>query len=302
MRKQLIAALVGAVAATIVAGGVALAAIPGPDGVIQGCYDSGGNVKVVAALPCPRNYTPFQWHQQGPPGTPGAPGANGSDGADGVSPSVTALAAGDSHCPAGGAALTDAAGTTAYVCSGLNGADGQPFSGTFTSPNGEYSISVTDAGIRLERTGGSVVELAGNDIVVQSAGAYSTLAGTILSLTSGSGFSLTSGDDMTTSVGSSLQTAVAGNVATSVGNNLTVDVGKKATVAVHDDLQVHVSKRLDVLSDSSTTLQSSTGLSLRGSTVSVNGGSPCQGAARQGDLVSLMTGAILTGSATVCIG
>ena len=59
MRKQLIAALVGALAATIVAGGVAFAAIPGPDGVIQGCYDSGGNVKVVSACPVRRTTRRF---------------------------------------------------------------------------------------------------------------------------------------------------------------------------------------------------------------------------------------------------
>jgi hypothetical protein len=60
----------GGAVAIMLAGGVAWAAI-GDGGVIQGCYDSGGNVKVVAALPCPRGYTPFQWNQQGPPGIPG---------------------------------------------------------------------------------------------------------------------------------------------------------------------------------------------------------------------------------------
>ena len=94
-----------------------------------------------------------------------------------MSPSVTSLAAGDPNCPAGGAALTDAAGATAYVCSGQDGADGQPFSGTFTSPNGEYSISVTDAGIRLERTGGSFIVLSGGNVVVQTDGAYRRLRG-----------------------------------------------------------------------------------------------------------------------------
>ncbi len=52
-RRDLIAAGLGAVAATVLAGGVAWAAIP-EGGVIQGCYDSGGNLKVVASLPCPR--------------------------------------------------------------------------------------------------------------------------------------------------------------------------------------------------------------------------------------------------------
>jgi hypothetical protein len=118
--RDLIAALVGASAVLVVAGSVAWAGIPGTSGVIQGCYDSGGNVKVVEALPCPRNYTPFQWNQQGQPGT------NGTNGTNGVSPQVTPLPEGDANCPAGGAALTDASGTTAYICSGADGLPGEP--------------------------------------------------------------------------------------------------------------------------------------------------------------------------------
>jgi microcystin-dependent protein len=81
--RKLVTALVAAAAAGAVAGGVAWATIPDSSGVIQGCYDSGGNVKVVAALPCPRGYTPFQWNQQGPPGIPGATGGTGPAGAKG---------------------------------------------------------------------------------------------------------------------------------------------------------------------------------------------------------------------------
>ena len=50
------------------------------------------------------------------------------------------------HGPIVTGAITDAAGHTAYVCSGQNGADGQPFSGTVSSPNGLYALSVTDDG------------------------------------------------------------------------------------------------------------------------------------------------------------
>ena len=84
----------------------------------------------------------ISWNQQGQkgdPGTPGPAGKNGAAGANGTSPTVTQLPVDDSHCSAGGAAITDAAGTTAYVCSGVNGQDGkdgQSFASTFTSPNG----------------------------------------------------------------------------------------------------------------------------------------------------------------------
>ena len=48
----MLAALVVAVSSAT----IALGAI-GDSGVIQACYDDGGNVKVVSALPCPRGYT-----------------------------------------------------------------------------------------------------------------------------------------------------------------------------------------------------------------------------------------------------
>jgi hypothetical protein len=52
------AALVGGALALLLSGGMAWAAtIPGDAGVIQACADSGGNVKVVPALPCPKGYT-----------------------------------------------------------------------------------------------------------------------------------------------------------------------------------------------------------------------------------------------------
>ena len=68
-----------------VAAGVAYAtgAIPGSDGVIHGCYDSGGNVKVVAAT-CPRGYTPLPWNQTGPSGAQGPAGPTGAAGPRGA--------------------------------------------------------------------------------------------------------------------------------------------------------------------------------------------------------------------------
>jgi hypothetical protein len=87
----------------VVAAGVAYAAggIPGPNGTIQGCYDGGGNVKVVASLPCPKGFTALSWSQQGPTGPTGPqgpqgqPGANGATGATG--PQGPQGASGSSH-------------------------------------------------------------------------------------------------------------------------------------------------------------------------------------------------------------
>jgi hypothetical protein len=60
---------------------------------------------------------------QGPPGPAGPAGPAGPQGdvgpagPAGTSPTVTPLAVGDPNCPLGGVAITDAAGTTGYVCS-----------------------------------------------------------------------------------------------------------------------------------------------------------------------------------------
>ena len=74
--------LVGAISTALI-GGIAWAAIPGPGGIIQGCYDAGGNLKVVHALPCPKNHTSLPWNQQGVPGTNGTNGTNGTAGVSG---------------------------------------------------------------------------------------------------------------------------------------------------------------------------------------------------------------------------
>jgi hypothetical protein len=79
---------------------------------------------------------------------------------------VTQLASGDTHCATAGASITDAAGNTAYVCNGADGADGKSFDGTFTSPGGEYSISVTDSGIKLSDTAGGSLQMAGGTVKV----------------------------------------------------------------------------------------------------------------------------------------
>jgi hypothetical protein len=67
-----------AIAALVVAlGGAAYAAIPDGSGVITGCYDGGGNLKVIdtaSAPSCPKGYTTVTWNQSGRQGPQGAPG------------------------------------------------------------------------------------------------------------------------------------------------------------------------------------------------------------------------------------
>jgi hypothetical protein len=163
-----VAAATGAIATLLIAG-IAWAAIPGPNGVIQGCYDSGGNVKVVEALPCPRNYTPFSWNAQGVAGAqgpkgdkgdkgdPGTTGANGTNGADGQGATVERK---DPLVPCSsgrGVEVTGANGTT-VVCDGApgergtqgeqglpgqDGADGEAGPAGPPGPSGAFTIAMS---------------------------------------------------------------------------------------------------------------------------------------------------------------
>lgn len=131
---------------------------------------------------------PGQPGAPGAPGPPGAPGAPGKDGTNGVSATVSHLAAGDAHCGTGGAAITDAQGSTAYICNGADGTNGQSFSGTFTSPNGQFSIAVADDGITLSAPA--------NTIKLDAGGAISLTADTSLAMQAGASASLNAGTSL----------------------------------------------------------------------------------------------------------
>ena len=79
----------------------------------------------------------------------------------------------------------DASGSTAYVCSGANGrdgTDGQSFTGSFTSPNGQFSISVSDSGIVLGKPGGTFIQLTGSDIAERSTDTASIISQGVMTI------------------------------------------------------------------------------------------------------------------------
>lgn len=243
MRRTLVLAATGVAAITCCGIAFAAVALPfsGDGNTINGCYSSKGTLTVLTPdePTCPKKSEPIQWNVTGPAGAPG------------VSPSVAALAEGDSNCPTGGAAITDANGLTAYVCSGAkgaDGADGEPFAGTFTS--GQYSLSVTDDGITLSGPLSTKIELGPTGVTIES-----TNPVTIRSAT---------------------------------------NVNVRATA-------------LGLRGDATLTAEGSGTAQLKGGLVQIGGGS-CQPAARLGDQVTgtangpTVTGQIITGAPTVCVG
>jgi hypothetical protein len=86
MKKTLLGAAAGALAATAIAGGVAWATIPGADGVIHGCYQKEeGILRVVddADPTCRPSEVAISWSQTGPQGVPGPQGPAGPTGPQG---------------------------------------------------------------------------------------------------------------------------------------------------------------------------------------------------------------------------
>jgi len=85
------AAVLLVVVAVVGGGTFAVAAIPGPDGLIKGCVKKSGARKGAVRVidhnrACSRRERTLSWNQQGPqgaPGTPGTAGAPGQPGEDG---------------------------------------------------------------------------------------------------------------------------------------------------------------------------------------------------------------------------
>ncbi len=89
MNKRIGLVTAGLVAGLVMVGGTAFAvssSIPDSAGVIHGCYDSGGNMKVIdtsVTASCPKGYSSLNWNQQGPAGSPGLAGSPGQQGVQG---------------------------------------------------------------------------------------------------------------------------------------------------------------------------------------------------------------------------
>jgi len=251
--------LVVAAAAFAAAGGIAYASIPDAGGTYHACMLKGiGTIRIIDTDKQRCNTaleTEITFNQKG------------QDGLNGVSPTVAQVDPGGA-CANGGAAITDAAGHTAYVCNGADGAKGdpgEPFSGTFTSPSGAYSLTVDDTGVTIAH-GTDTIKLVDDDVTVHVHG--------------GIRFE-----------GDSLSSMIGHDVDLRAGTNLTL----------------RASSNFDLRANGQGNVQSSNTLSLGGSMVNVNGctapaariGDQVVGVA---DPQGSVFAHILTGSPTVCIG
>jgi len=207
----------------LAAAGVAYATIPDGGGVYTACkLNATGTIRLIdpsgpsssLLSHCTVLESQITWNQKGQPGDPGK---------DGSSPTVTQLQVGDSHCATGGgASITDAAGHVAYVCNGATGADGQPgqpgkdgapFNGTFTSPNGQFTLTVADGGVTIAGPDSSISLPAAGGIVINASKESTTVGG-----------------DRTESVGGSDSLDVRGNRTEHVSASLSIASSASASI------------------------------------------------------------------------
>jgi hypothetical protein len=98
----------------LLVGGVAYASIPGPGGVINGCYvKSGGALHVIdSGATCASNQTPLNWNQTGPQGPTGPTGPQGAAGPSGPKGDTGATGSAGSQGPTGPTGPTGPPGAT----------------------------------------------------------------------------------------------------------------------------------------------------------------------------------------------
>jgi type VI secretion system secreted protein Hcp len=134
---------------------IAVAAIPGDDGSINGCYSKGnGDLRVVEnGADCRKHETPIKWSQRGPAGPQGIPGVQGEPGAKGdkgdAGPAGPAGAPGNAAILVGGAALN--AGTADAFLK----LDGVPGESADAKHKGEIDLESFSFGVK--RTGSGSV-------------------------------------------------------------------------------------------------------------------------------------------------
>ncbi len=160
--------LLGVVIVLAVSGGIAYATIPDSEGIIHSCVRKGekgdegdaGRIRIVENEAQCRKRKEFalSWNQRGPQGPQGLQGERGPQGPQGLQ---------GEQGPQGPQGLQGERGPQGPQ--GERGPAGT-FTGTVRSPNGVFTLSVTNSGIVLSGPGGTVrVDYAGAKVTTRGA-------------------------------------------------------------------------------------------------------------------------------------
>lgn len=154
----------------------AMVAAQGNGEMYYACVNnSSGTIKMTSSTgTCATNELRIEWNKEGPQGIPGIPGAKGDQGEPGIDGSNGIDGVAGINCwdlnENGATDLasedTNQDGVVNVIdCRGEKGDTGD-FSGTFTSDNGAFSISVTDTGITLAGPSGQQIHMTPGSILV----------------------------------------------------------------------------------------------------------------------------------------
>lgn len=166
---------VAAVVLGLASGAAAYAMIPAPDGVISGCYDKHGNLRVIdpAQETCDRNETALRWNQSGPIGPRGIPGLTGPAGPGGPTGSQGATG------PAGPVGATGAQGVA-----GMPGIPGPTGATGATGPAGPAGAAGGGVGAENQRVIGVITV---DDVILTPKPVRSFRFGVKMTIASGGG-------------------------------------------------------------------------------------------------------------------
>jgi hypothetical protein len=188
IRRHLSYANVAATLALVLAmsgGAIAATGRFSSGGKLQACVNGEGGLRLLKpGKHCTRGQQAIGWNQEGPAGARGATGATGAPGSPGA--------------------------TGAQGPAGANGAPGPAGSATqLTSPNGRFTVAVTNAGITLSGPE-AVVNLTASDLTMSAGLTTSLTSGTTTTLTTGTSMSLTAGGPLALTTGGNFNLASEG--------------------------------------------------------------------------------------------
>ena len=206
-----------------IVGAVAYAAIPNGGGIYTACtVKTTGTIRLIDPSLGPKNRLGHCTAQESP--------ITWSKAA--ASPTVAQLASGNAHCPAGGASITNASGTVAYVCSA------QSSSGSLQSPNGRYTLQLSDQGAALKGPGatvkitGGTLDLSSNNETVEVGGSRTESVGAADSLTVGANRSVSVGGDQTESISADESLTIGKDRSEQVGGSDSISVAKNESATI----------------------------------------------------------------------
>jgi hypothetical protein len=213
------------------------------DDTITACFKpSNGTLYLIGGesgrAGCQPGDIPISWNAQGLQGPPGPPGPKGDKGDPGEK--------GDKGDP----------GT---------------FTGTFTSPNGLYRLTVADDGIRLEGPDARL-RLVASGIEVDSSRALTLAAATGISLQAGAGLTATAGGALTIDGSTGVSVASGGPLAATAGQALTLRGTTGMTLRSDAAMTADAATALTLRGAAAASLQSSGPLTVQaGALLNLNG-------------------------------